>query len=212
MEGFSRIFTNNEEAVIMMDERTTECKELIKLIVEQTKLGLLNWECFEYLPLGIMDEDVYDETPAYISHSLELKAMINGLPYELSITEKITLPDGSGDVFITLTKDCTDDFMQIDEGLSLDYDYSEYTPDKLAEKYNGHPAKVLADILVPQHLDSNAVTRAMTWARYYNEVDVDKKYGKNKLNKLCLKLFNEHRLLDFHRIVLDMEYRRKLMM
>lgn len=195
----------------MMDERKSERESMFKSIAEQTKQGLLKWELFNYLPLGIIDEDEYDETPAYIAQSLDFKATINGLPYELSITEKVVLPGGKGDVFIMLTRNVPDMYMQTDEGLSLDFDYAEYAPEELAEKYKDNPAMILANVLIPQNLDSDVVKEVMSWARYYNECDVDKKYARNKLNKLCEKLFRECRLLDFHRIVFDIEYREKLM-
>jgi len=195
----------------MMDERKFERESMVKSIAEQTKQGLLKWELFNYLPLGIMDADEYDETPAYIAQSFDLKTTINGLPYELSITEKIVLPGGKGDVFIMLTRNVPDMFMQTDEGLSLDFDYTDSAPEELAEKYKNNPAMILADVLIPQNIDSDIIGEVMSWARYYNEVDVDKKFSRNKLNKLCKKLFDEQRLLDFHRIVFDMEYRDKLM-
>ena len=183
---------------------------MFKSIVEQTKQGLLKWELFNYLPLGIMDEDEYDETPAYIAQSFDFKATINGLPYELSITEKSFCRAARG-MYLSCLPECTRYVYADRRRFVFDFDYTEYAPEELAEKYKDNPAMILANVLIPQNLDSDIVKEVMSWARYYNEVDVDKKFGRNKLNRLCKKLFDEHRLLDFHRIVFDMEYRDKLM-
>ena len=37
------------------------------------------------------------------------------------------------------------------------------------------------------------------------------KADEHPLTKLCEKLFDEHRLMDFHRCVLDVDYRKLLL-
>ena len=50
-----------------------------------------------------------------------------------------------------------------------------------------------------------------TWARFFNETGISAKLMNHPLTKLCEKLFDEHRLMDFHRCVLDVGYRKLLL-
>lgn len=195
-----------EELEIFVDEDMI----LLNGIAKQTKMGAVQWELYDYLPLGVLDENEFIGAPAVITHAFEFRTRIAGMPYELSLTEEITLNDRKGNLSITLKRDVEERFLKLELSLSADVDYEEYSPEELAEKYKDHPVLLLCNTLVPQCIDSDIVKNVMSWARYYNQVDVNKKYTKDRLNKLCEKLFDEKRLLDFHRIVFDVAYRDKL--
>ena len=196
---------------LLFNEIWDNDRALFEDIARQTKQGHLHWELYDYLPLGILSEELFSEAPACISQSFEFQTTIAGLPYDLSIMETVNLKDYKGDIAICLTRDVEDRFMKRDLNLSMDFDYDDCAPEELAEKYKDHPAMILANTLIPQNLDTDEVKSVMTWARYYNEVDAEKRYGTDRLNKLCEKLFREQRLPDFHRILFDIPYRNKLM-
>lgn len=107
----------------MMDELwREEEKKTLERIAKLTELGKVKWECVEYNPLCFMNEDKVDETSAYLCQMFTLTSEIGGMPYELEIAEYITVPDGKGDIALTLTRDVPDDFMKIDSILSSDVD------------------------------------------------------------------------------------------
>lgn len=193
-----------------IDEVLAEKMTLINSISKQTKRGVVQWNLHDYLPLGILDEDELSGDSAVITQTFEYCTSIAGMPYELSITEEITLDDRKGDIYLTLTREVEECFMKIELSLSANIDYEEHSSEELSEKYKDHPLMLLCNTLIPQCIDSDIVKSVMSWARYYNQVDVDKKYAKDRLNRLCEKLFYEKRLLDFHRIVFDVAFRDKL--
>lgn len=87
----------------MMDELwREEEKKTLESITKLTELGKVKWECVEYNPLCFMNEDKVDETSAYLCQMFTLTAEIGGMPYELEIAEYITVPDGKGDIALTL--------------------------------------------------------------------------------------------------------------
>ena len=47
--------------------------------------------------------------------------------------------------------------------------------------------------------------------KVFNEIGISAKLMNHPLTKLCEKLFDEHRLMDFHRCVLEVDYRKQLL-
>lgn len=196
----------------MFDEIRNEDSMMINSIAEQTQSGKIQWTCEEYNPLGFMDEDRIDDEPAYLSQMFRFTAVIGGQDYTLELFEKINIPDGKGDIGITLTRDDLSDYMQIDTGLTYHFDlYDDCSAEQLAERFMNDPAVILSNTLVPQAVESDAVKDTSVWARFINEKDIPKKLLNHPLTKLGEKLFNEHRILDYHRIVLDTTYRNELL-
>ncbi len=197
----------------MFDElRLEENQELLKRIARLTKEGKIKWECVEYNPLSFMDKDDYDETSAYLCQMFTLTTHIEGLPYELELAEYITIPDGKGDVAITLTRDVEDDFLKIDEMVSGDLDaYNDCSPEAIAEVFKDNPAMALSTILVPQFADTEVVKETFAWARFINENGISDDLLSHPLTQLAEKLFNEGRVLDYHRMIFDTPYRDKLL-
>lgn len=185
---------------------------ILKSIAEQTENGKIQWDCVEYNPLGFMDEDRIDDEPAYLSQIFTFSAFISGGFYTLDLYEKINIPDGKGDIGITLTRDVENDLMQIDTGLSFRYEEYDACPtDQLAERFHDDPAVLLSNILVPQAVETDIVRNSFTWTRFFNEKNISKPLLNHPITRLGVRLFNDRRLLDYHRCVLDIPYRNLLM-
>ena len=151
----------------MMDELwRAEEKKTLERIAKLTELGKVKWECVEYNPLCFMNEDKVDETSAYLCQMFTLTSEIGGMPYELEIAEYITVPDGKGDIALTLTRDVPDDFMKIDSILSSDVDeYENCEPSEIGKQYKDDPAMRLTEAIVPVIIESEAVQDTFEWAR-----------------------------------------------
>lgn len=197
----------------MLDElRIEEQMELLKRIARMTEQGNIEWKCEEYNPLSFMDEDKIEETSAYLCQMFRLTANIDGLPYELELAEYITVPDGKGDVAVTLTRDVADDFMKVDAMLSGHFEaYDDCTADELADAFKDDPAMIISKALIPKLIETDAVADTFEWARFINEKGISDELLNNPLTLLAEKLFNERRILDYHRIVFDLPYRNKLL-
>lgn len=185
---------------------------LFRTIAEQTKTGQIQWSCAEYNPLEFMNEDRIDDEPAYLSQMLTFAASVNGISYTLELFEKINIPEGKGDIAVTLIQDDADSSMQFDTALSFRYDeYEACSADQLAEVFRDDPAVILSNSLVPLAVDSNAVQQAFLWARFFNEDDIPETLLTHPITRLGVRLFNERRILDFHRCILDMPYQNNLL-
>ncbi len=193
---------------IMQEEQQSRLNRIVNL----TMKGKIDWKCVEYNPLSFMGQSIYDDSPAYLSQIFLLEAYIGGLWYSLDILERITIPDGKGDVAITLSCDHADLFCKIDEVVSGDQDaYDDCAPEEIATVFKGHPALQLSAAIVPSVVDSEAVKDAFVWARFINETGIPKRLLNHPLVKLAAKLFNERKILDYHRIIFDTQYREQLL-
>lgn len=197
----------------MLDElRIEEQMELLKRIARMTEQGKIEWKCEEYNPLSFMDEDKVDDTSAYLCQMFRLTANIDGLPYELELAEYITVPDGKGDVAVTLTRDVADDFVKVDAMLSGHFEtYDDCTADELDDAFKDDPAMIISKALVPNLIETDVVADTFEWARFINENGISDELLNNPLTLLAEKLFKERRILDYHRIVFDLPYRQKLL-
>ena len=85
------------------------------------------------------------------------------------------------------------------------------TPEEVAERFADSPIVRLCNAIIPATLGQEDLEEVFTWARFFNEVGISAKLMNHPLTKLCEKLFDEHRLMDFHRCVLDVDYRKQLL-
>lgn len=197
----------------MMDELwREEEKKTLERIAKLTELGKVKWECVEYNPLCFMNEDKVDETSAYLCQMFTLTSEIGGMPYELEIAEYIYIPDGKGDITLTLTRDVTDNYLQVDSAISIDADeYDNCTSDEIGAIYRNSPVMILANAIIPTVAGTEVVQEVFEWARFINEYGISDDLLTHPIVQLAEKLFNEHRVLDYHRILFDIPYREKLL-
>lgn len=112
---------------------------------------------------------------------------------------------------ITLTRDETENYLKIEDALSFDCNRYECTPEEVAERFADSPIVRLCNAIIPATLGQEDLEEVFTWARFFNETGISAKLMNHPLTKLCEKLFDEHRLMDFHRCVLDVDYRKLLL-
>lgn len=164
-----------------------------------------------YNPLSFLNEDKIDKNPAVICQSFSFEAIIGGSRFELDVMENIDVPSGMGDYTITLTRDETENYLKIEDALSFDCDRYECTPEEVAERFADSPIVRLCNAIIPATLGQEDLEEVFTWARFFNETGISAKLMNHPLTKLCEKLFDEHRLMDFHRCILDVDYRKLLL-
>ena len=112
---------------------------------------------------------------------------------------------------ITLTRDEIENYLKIEDALSFDCDRYECSPEEVAERFADSPIVRLCNAIIPTTLEQEDLEEVFTWARFFSEVGIAAKLMNHPLTKLCEKLFDEHRLMDFHRCVLDVDYRKQLL-
>ena len=188
-----------------------EEQEVFNRLVELTERGKIHWECEEYIPISFMDRDTLDGQPAYLSQMFSLTLQVQDVSYELEMDEYLTVPEGRGDIALKLTRPMTEDYMQLETALSYDSSYGSYAPDQLGEVCKDSPIMRIAAAIVQDMASREEILETFEWARYVNQSRISKGLLNHPLTKLGEKLFNERRVLDFHRVLFDIPYRKSLM-
>lgn len=139
-----------------------------------------------------------------ISYIVEMKTEFNGR-YFLELSETISLPSQKADVFGTITYETDEDERKYDFGTIVDFDGCEENP-------GGRNVIIeLANSVIAVFGGTEAVEFGFSYARYYNQKDVKQKWKKDRLVRLGKKLMEGKQKEDFHRIVLEKEFREELL-
>lgn len=195
-------------------ESSEEIEIMLKGLIQQTRTGKIQWECTYYNPLGILYEDDWENEgknpKAILTQAFDAKTVVGNRPVFLNLTESITVDDGKGDLLGDISLDVDDGTTRKDFSLSFAEKYRQLDANGVAEKYRGSLLGELYDTLVPILAKSEATAFGFSFANF-QMCEMPPKYLKRPLVKLCKKLTKESRALDFHRMVLDMNFREKLL-
>lgn len=170
------------------------------------------WENMSYNPISFLQKDIYETEDACISQMFEATTVFNGVEYELEISESIELPSGKGDIFGTISYETEDSEKDYEFSLSFDLgNYDDANADELKSIYGNSTIVQFTDAIVGAFENSDAAAEGFAYSRYFHQTGIDSEWETNPLVKLGEKLMQEHRMLDFHKIVLDTDYRRSLL-
>ena len=192
----------NEDESIFAEEMELALINLAQL----TRKGMVHWNCTNYNPLSLMPTD--DNHYAYVCHILQAAADHNGHSFSLELTETIDIPSGRGNLSIVFAPDWIgkEPFY-----VSLS-DYSEYRDCPTAElltRFQSKPPVLIADAVFPQLESSQTVIDTKPHGQFLIEL-YPPYIAKCPFTVLSKLLHETGRLNDFHRCVLDMDYRDKL--
>ena len=191
-----------------IDSQTEEM--LLAMLLNGTVSGKLKWEELDYSPISFVNGDMQTGEPAYLSQMFALKTNVRGIQYELELLEQITLSSGMGDITGTLI--CQGDVWEkYDFALSYDERYEEADAGQLKEMFKDTTVAKLADAVVSVFDGTDALKTGFSYASYYNEKQIDPKWQRMPLTKLGQRLMEEKGMKEFHQIILDLEYRNRLM-
>ena len=98
-----------------------------------------------------------------------------------------------------------------DFALSFDGRYDECGAECLKEVFGDSPIVRLMEAVVSVFEGTEAEEWGFSYARYFNQTGIEPEWERMPLVKLGEKLMDGKRMKDFHRIVLDMDYRRELL-
>lgn len=182
---------------------------LLRSLTERTLSGKQEWVELQYYPIGFVQDDDSDEREAYISQMFELESEFNGRKYYLDLAENISFPSKKGDILGSITYETDEGERKYDFGLLADID--EYGKNSIKNQNARAVIIELANAVVAVFKGTDAEEFGFSYARYFNQSDIKRKWRKDKLVKLGEKLMTEKRLDDFHKIVLEVKYREELL-
>lgn len=197
----------NDETLLQREEK----QELFHRLVDLTERGKIHWECEDYIPISFMDKDMLEGKPAYLTQMFTLTLQVQNTFYKMEIDEYLTVPDGKGDIHFKLTRPTKDNYLELETAFSFDSAYDNHTAEELGKACKEHPITRMAAAIARDMENREEVLENFEWADFAPQKGVSKKLLNHPLVRLSEKLFNERRVLDFHRIVFDIPYRKSLM-
>ena len=203
--GEPEIFPSTaEERKIYFEEMDVTIGNLARLTAE----GKMHWVCTAHLPIDSIPGDD-DEVDLYLVQSFDVEGSYNGRDYKLELMESITLLAGGGDMSIDFHMDR--ESTPIDSiSLSMRYGhYSSMSQARNRKRYQADNIAKLFDLIISSIAGSDTVQKAcadrnMIGLRY------SERTLNHKLFRLCYRLREDGRALDFHKCVLDADYREQL--
>lgn len=209
--------TAAEEKEKLVDAETIREEEdnLIHSIISLSKDGILHWECTGYNPISAMSGEDFDEDTIkfnpYVAQMYSLECEYQGNSFELEISETINLNDKKGTMGFDLYVENDHAAKQkIEMNICYDKRYEDLSADQLLTEYKEHLSVMMADAVIRYVEGSDAAEDAFTWARFINETNFPKSARRNPISKLAELLLKQHRIDDFHKCVLDLEFRNQL--
>lgn len=184
------------------EEIEQENKEiLLNTLAKRTLSGKQQWTELKYNPIGFVQQG--GDNP-FISQGFELQTEYNGRIYEMELFESISIPSKRGDVFITIDFDNEGGRMKYDFALSFEAEgHNDIGTECIGKMYADSNVVKMADVVVGVFKGTEAESFGFSYARYFMEKEIDKKWKKDKMVILGEKLMNEGRMEDFHKAVLD---------
>ena len=163
---------------------------LLDSLCKRTVEGKQIWENMEYNPISFLQKDIYEKEGTCISQMFEATTVFNNIEYELELSESIELPSGKG--------------FDVEK-------YDDANAEELQGIFGSSIIVQFTDAIVGIFENSDAVAEGFAYARYYHQTGIDSEWETNPLVKLGEKLMQERAMRDFHKIVLDTDYRRRLL-
>lgn len=192
-----------------MHEETMDI--LFHTLIRRTKEGKQEWKLTQYSPISFM-QSMDNRGEASVSQSFEAATCLNGLNYQIDLTESVDCVTGKADIFGRIMCEEQQEVPAYDFGLSYQIEkYDDADAEQLQEVFQGNGVIGMAEIMVSIFRNSEEAAYGFSYARYFNQTDIKKGWKSNELVKLGKKLMEEKRMEDFHKILLDIPYRKKLM-
>lgn len=191
------------------DIRLENAEILLRSLAERTLADKQQWYKLKYSPISFMQEGENGEE-AYISHILEMETEFNGREYTLELLENISFPSKKGDILGTVYFTDEEGENKYDFALSYNQRYEECCIKELKDCFLDNVVFKLAEAAIKTFEGSEAEKIGFSLARFFNQKEIKEKWKRDSLVILSKKLMNEKRLRDFHKIILDLDHRNKL--
>lgn len=185
---------------------------LLRTLIRKTEEGRQKWIRKAYSPISFIRSMDTDNT-ASIYQGFKAKTIFNGLSYLVDLTELVDCITGKGDIFGNISCEKPQEVAPYDFGLSCQFErYVNVDADQVQSVFHGDAAIGIAELMIKIFQGSQEVEKGFSFGTYFDRLDIDKGWNLNALAELGQKLMKERRIKDFHRIIFDVSYRKKLLL
>ena len=183
----------------MVEFGRNDLEEIIEKLVKRSKKNKQNWKITEYHPITI------NFKRNDISHEFSAKTELLGQILWLDFVEKINLSNEKGDIIGKISYNGQYGKQYYKFGLSYDWEkYNLCTPQTLYYKFRDSDIIQLSDILIVKLISELHIQVNQSPFKKTNVL------GHQPMIALANRLTRENKILEFHKCVLDIDYRLDL--
>lgn len=180
---------------------------LLQRLLTMTAKGQIVWHCTYFAPVSFMMAQDEGGADPFLSQLFTVQCHLNGVGWELSISETIKMPSGVGEVRIMGEQE-NGQHRRMEALYIGNAKTQTVLKEKEHERSCGPVAARLAGAILEQIEESDAALESYTWATFDLIRNVPEQYLDNSLYKLGERLFENRQALAFHQCVVDRTYRQ----
>lgn len=187
-----------------------EAEQQLKSLAQYTESGNATWRITDYNPIiGIPSDD--DATPgddaSAVCHTIKATGFTPDGTWHVGIMESIYLLAGKGDISIHLS----DDYSDSQFILSANKDYNDCTAENIISQFKDSPILIFAQIVLPVLAEAIVpIFSSYTWYDFPVPDVLSPADKRRPIFRITKKLARERRVLDFHKMVFDTDFRKQL--
>lgn len=183
---------------------------LLQRLLTMTAKGQIVWHCTYFAPVSFMMAQDEGGADPFLSQLFTVQCHLNGVGWELSISETIKMLSGVSGVRIIGEQEKGQHRRM--EALYIGNAKTQTVLKEKGQEQSGSPAVArLAGAILEQIEESDAALESYTWATFDLIRNVPEQYLDNSLYKLGERLFENRKALAFHKCTVDGSYRKKLL-
>lgn len=191
------------------EERTLEKEEeayLLQRLLTMTTKGQIHWCCTNFAPVSFMLAEDEQGPDPFLSQLFTVECHLNGVSWELSISESIRMRSGVGEVRV-LGEQENGNHRQLE---------AQYIGEIGKQSSDTKPCAdpvvaQLAGAILEQIESSDVALESYTWATFDLIRNTPERYQNDPLYRFGEKLLENKQALAFHQCVVDGSYRQKLL-
>lgn len=183
---------------------------LLQRLLTMTAKGQIDWHCTYFAPVSFMLAKDEKKQEPFLSQLFTVHCHLNGVDWELSISETIKMSSGVSEVRIVGEQENGQHRRM--EALYIGNAKTQTVLKEKGQEQSGGPAVAqLAGAILGQIEESDAALESYTWATFNLIRNVPEQYLDNPLYKLGERLFENRQAQAFHKCTVDGSYRKKLL-
>ena len=194
-----------EKFTSMIEFTRNNLEKIMESLLDRTEKSKQKWELLDY-NISLQEEKQSKINICNVSHGLKVQTKFSGQILVLEIIEKIYLPSEKGDIVGHLSYNGKYGIQNFKFGLSYEWEkYNNCNPGQIGYEFRDSVIIKLAEIILDRMITSKSIQYDMT-NTIQNEIMI-----KHPIITLCDNLANKKMILEFHRCILDVNYRKKML-
>lgn len=193
--------TNTELFSKLFEE---DMENFLKTLTKLTQARKLFWNCKEYIPITIIEDDI----DAFLSHGFRAETLLNDTIFILDLYEDINLPSEKGDISGSISYTNEYGFHNYNFALSYDAKYINCCAKDIINTLSDSPIITFSNSIITALAKSETVISEFSYTLY--SLLESTTWSSSSLVQLGKKLAQQNNAYSFHTIILNVPLRKQL--